>query len=182
MFSFIVPPLVAGAVVVVPPPVAVVPVVLEVLLPPPPPHADSTSIPAPTTNATAESQMRLLNRFSGVNCASRPFCLPPGLLDLLGHNDVPFRTAVSHASPRFTPRLRPMTFLIEVVDVSAAVAATGARSGKIALLAALLGRLEPDEVPVVVGLLSGAPRQGRIGVGWATLSGAQRQPAASPSL
>src|SRR3954451_18881803 len=100
MFSFIVPPLVAGAVVVVPPPVAVVPVVLEVLLlPPPPPHADSTSIAAPTTNATAESQMRLLNRFSGANCASRPFCLPPGLFDLLGHNDVPFRTAVSHASP-----------------------------------------------------------------------------------
>ena len=36
--------------------------------------------------------------------------------------------------------------------------------------AELLGRLEPDEVVPVVAMLSGTVRQGRIGVGWATVA------------
>ena len=51
------------------------------------------------------------------------------------------------------------------------VAATSARSRKIAILAALLRRLEPDEVPIAVGVLSGLPRQGRVGVGYRTVYG-----------
>jgi DNA ligase 1 len=60
--------------------------------------------------------------------------------------------------------------LAEVVDASGRVAATPARSTKIAALADLLRRLEPEEVEPAVGFLVGEPRQGRIGVGWATLA------------
>jgi DNA ligase-1 len=60
--------------------------------------------------------------------------------------------------------------LAEVVEASGRVAATPARSAKIAALADLLRRLEPGEVEPAVGFLVGEPRQGRIGVGWATLS------------
>jgi DNA ligase-1 len=59
--------------------------------------------------------------------------------------------------------------LAAVVEASDAVAATPKRSEKIATLAALLSAVAPDEVAICVGLLSGEPRQGRIGVGWATL-------------
>jgi DNA ligase 1 len=75
-----------------------------------------------------------------------------------------------------------MTRFADVVAASAAVAATGSRFAKIATLAELLGRLDPDEVPVVVGILSGVPRQGRVGIGYATLRGLDRSPAAEPSL
>ena len=60
--------------------------------------------------------------------------------------------------------------LAEVVEASARVAATPARSVKIAALAELLRRLSADEVEPAVGFLVGEPRQGRIGVGWATLA------------
>lgn len=60
--------------------------------------------------------------------------------------------------------------LEEVVDASKRVAATPARGAKIAALADLLRRLEPEEVEPAVGFLVGEPRQGRIGVGWATLA------------
>ena len=59
--------------------------------------------------------------------------------------------------------------MAEVVTTSEAVAATSARSAKIAALAGLLARLQPGEVEAVVAFLAGEPRQGRIGVGWATL-------------
>ncbi|HVW34383.1 MAG TPA: ATP-dependent DNA ligase [Acidimicrobiia bacterium] len=61
--------------------------------------------------------------------------------------------------------------LAEVVAVSAQVKAVPARSAKIAALAGLLRRLEPAEVEPAVGFLVGEPRQGRIGVGWATIAG-----------
>ena len=71
--------------------------------------------------------------------------------------------------------------LADVVDASRDVAATPARSGKIAALAGLLRRLEPDEVEAAVGFLVGEPRQGRIGVGWATLAkGIAARRSASP--
>ncbi len=60
--------------------------------------------------------------------------------------------------------------LAEVVEASARVAATPARTAKISALAELLRRLPPDEVEPAVGFLVGEPRQGRIGVGWATLA------------
>jgi len=63
-----------------------------------------------------------------------------------------------------------VTLLAEVVAASERVGATDARSEKIAILAELLGRLESAEVPVVAGLLSGVPRQGRIGIGHRTLA------------
>ena len=54
--------------------------------------------------------------------------------------------------------------LAEVVEASARVAATPARTAKIAALADLLRRLAPDEIEPAVGFLVGEPRQGRIGV------------------
>ena len=58
----------------------------------------------------------------------------------------------------------------EVVEASAAVAATAGRLEKIARLAALLSRTPPDVIPIVVGFLIGDPRQGRVNVGMALLS------------
>jgi DNA ligase-1 len=52
----------------------------------------------------------------------------------------------------------------------------------VAILAELLRALEPGEVPIAVGLLSGAPRQGRIGVGYSTVYGVEREPALEPTL
>ena len=57
----------------------------------------------------------------------------------------------------------------------------GARSRKVAILADLLQRLEPHEVPIAVGF-SGAPRQGRVGVGYSTIYGLEHEPAAEASL
>ncbi len=75
-----------------------------------------------------------------------------------------------------------MTLFADVVSASADIAATSSRSAKVAILADLLRRLEPEEVPVVVGILSGVPRQGRVGVGYATIGAISRPPAAEPSL
>ncbi|MEO8448849.1 MAG: ATP-dependent DNA ligase [Gemmatimonadota bacterium] len=73
--------------------------------------------------------------------------------------------------------------LAELVAVSQTVAETGGRLDKIARLAALLGRLEPDEIEIAIGFLTGWPRQGRIGIGWAALNGARPETAAEvPSL
>ena len=69
-----------------------------------------------------------------------------------------------------------------LATVSEQLAATSKRGEKAAMLAALLRRLEPDEVDIAVGILTGAPRQRRIGVGWATLRGVEVVPAAEPSL
>ena len=82
-------------------------------------------------------------------------------------------------------RSRPeqaVTFLADVVAASEQVAATGARTEKVAILAGLLRALEPAEVPVVVGFLSGLPRQGRVGVGYRMVYGLDVGPAAAPSL
>jgi DNA ligase-1 len=59
--------------------------------------------------------------------------------------------------------------LAELVDASTAVAATPARNAKIAALAELLRRAEPDEIGPVVSWLSGDLTQRQIGVGWAAL-------------
>jgi DNA ligase-1 len=72
--------------------------------------------------------------------------------------------------------------LAEVVTTSAEVTATPSRSAKIDALSRLLRRLEPEEVPSVVGYLVGQPRQGRIGVGWATVARLDVTHAATPTL
>lgn len=66
--------------------------------------------------------------------------------------------------------------------MSAGVAETPARSGKISLLAGVLGRLSPEEAAVGVSFLSGALTQARLGVGYATVFGVEAEPAESPTL
>jgi DNA ligase 1 len=75
-----------------------------------------------------------------------------------------------------------MTLLADVVAASQDVADTSSRSRKVAILAELLRRLDANEVPVAVGLLSGVPRQGRVGVGSATVYGVERPAADEASL
>jgi ATP-dependent DNA ligase I len=74
------------------------------------------------------------------------------------------------------------TRLAAVVDASGRVAATRARSTKVAILVELLRGVGPGEVAMCVGFLSGAPRQGRVGVGYATVYGIDVPPADEPSL
>ncbi|MET8170106.1 ATP-dependent DNA ligase [Streptomyces sp. NPDC005329] len=71
--------------------------------------------------------------------------------------------------------------LTRLADVSREVAATSARSRKIALLAALFRDAEADDVPVVIPYLAGRLPQGRLGVGWKVL-GRTVPPADGPTL
>ena len=75
-----------------------------------------------------------------------------------------------------------MTLLADAVTASLEVTATSARSRKVAILAELLRSLDPSEVAICVGLLSGVPRQGRVGVGFATVYDVELPPAPEPSL
>jgi ATP-dependent DNA ligase I len=75
-----------------------------------------------------------------------------------------------------------MRLFADVVAASSEVSGTSSRSRKIALLAELLRTLDPDEIEIAVGFLSGAPRQGRIGVGWSTAYGVESESAAQASL
>lgn len=72
--------------------------------------------------------------------------------------------------------------LNDVVETSTRVAATSKRSEKVALIADLIRRAAPDEIEPLVGLLIGEVRQGRLGVGWATLGDVQIDPAPSPTV
>jgi DNA ligase-1 len=78
-----------------------------------------------------------------------------------------------------------VTLLANLVAASDEVAATSSRSRKIAILADLLRALNPGEVPIAVAFLSGVPRQGRIGIGYAAVyrnESERPEPAAEPSL
>ena len=55
--------------------------------------------------------------------------------------------------------------IVELAETSRALAATSARNQKIERLASLLRRLAPEEIVPAVALLSGTPRQRRIGAG-----------------
>jgi DNA ligase-1 len=71
----------------------------------------------------------------------------------------------------------------EVAETSATVASTSKRTEKIAQLASLLRAAAAEEIAPVVAFLTGTVRQGRIGVGWASLRSVRDTPAASvPSL
>ena len=71
------------------------------------------------------------------------------------------------------------TLFAELVATSDAVAATRSRLGKAAALEAFLRSLAGDEIAIGLGFLTGWPRQGKLGVGWA-LAGRSLQEAAEP--
>jgi DNA ligase-1 len=71
--------------------------------------------------------------------------------------------------------------LSRLAHVSQEVAATSARSRKIALLAELFRGAEADDVPIVIPYLAGRLPQGRLGIGWKILS-RPVPPASDPSL
>ena len=72
--------------------------------------------------------------------------------------------------------------LADLVACADEVAATSSRTAKIEALAELLLDADRDEAGVVAGLIAGDPRQGRIGVGWATVAALRTAPAAQPTL
>ena len=72
--------------------------------------------------------------------------------------------------------------LSEVVAASRAVGGTSGRLEKVGHLADLLRRVPPPEIETVIGFLSGAPRQGRMGIGGASLAGLRDLPAAGTAL
>jgi DNA ligase-1 len=65
-----------------------------------------------------------------------------------------------------------MTALLLLVAASNTTAETSARNEKVAALAKFLKTVETSEVASAVGLLSGEPKQGRVGIGWATVGAA----------
>jgi DNA ligase 1 len=75
-----------------------------------------------------------------------------------------------------------MTLFVDVVSASKHVTATSSRSRKIATIAELLSAVDATEVGICVGFLSGVPRQGRVGIGYATVYGIEARPAGEPSL
>jgi DNA ligase-1 len=76
-----------------------------------------------------------------------------------------------------------MTPLATVVAASRRAAETGSRLAKREAIAACLRAASPDEIPIAVAFLAGETRQGKLGVGFATLSELRGGAAApSPSL
>ncbi|HEX6362411.1 MAG TPA: hypothetical protein VFZ93_05620, partial [Albitalea sp.] len=74
------------------------------------------------------------------------------------------------------------TPLAALVDASRRAAGTSSRLAKRDAIAACLRGAQPDEVEIAVAYLSGETRQGRIGVGYATLAGLRGSQAAQPTL
>jgi DNA ligase-1 len=72
--------------------------------------------------------------------------------------------------------------LAAVVETSRRVTETTKRLQKVDLLASLLRELHPEEIEIVVAFLAGSIRQGRIGIGYATLREASGPAAATASL
>jgi DNA ligase-1 len=72
--------------------------------------------------------------------------------------------------------------LSELVTTTETVAATSSRLAKVAALAALLERLDPDEIAPAIGFLVAKPRQGRLGVGWRGVADLAVSHAEAPGL
>jgi DNA ligase-1 len=72
--------------------------------------------------------------------------------------------------------------LVNIVKASRHVAETSKRLEKTAILADVLKQLSPEEIEAAVAFLSGSLRQGRMGIGYATLHAAMPEPAAAASL
>jgi DNA ligase-1 len=76
-----------------------------------------------------------------------------------------------------------MTLLAAIVETSRKVGATPARLAKVRELAACVRSLAPDEIEIGVQYLAGETRQGRFGLGYATLTSASAGPPADePTL
>ncbi len=69
-----------------------------------------------------------------------------------------------------------------LAEASRDLTATSKRGEKTARLAELFAAIDPTDVEVVVGLMLGQQRQGRIGIGWATVGSLELIPATAPSL
>jgi DNA ligase-1 len=74
-----------------------------------------------------------------------------------------------------------MTRLAALVDASRRVAETGSRLAKRDAIAACLRAAAPEEIGIAVAYLSGETRQGKLGIGYATLSELRGGPAAEAS-
>ena len=72
--------------------------------------------------------------------------------------------------------------LAQLVACADEVAATSARTAKIESLAELLRSTAGGDARIVTGLVAGEPRQGRIGVGWATVAALHTVPAPAATL
>lgn len=72
--------------------------------------------------------------------------------------------------------------LSDLVSTAEEVTATASRLAKIDALSQLLARADRDEIPVVVGILLAAPRQGRLGVGWRGVAALDVSHAETPTL
>jgi DNA ligase-1 len=72
--------------------------------------------------------------------------------------------------------------LAGIVEASRQVSETTKRLEKTALLAALLKQLPAEEIEPAVAFLSGSLRQGRMGIGYATLHATVPEAASAPSL
>ena len=104
------------------------------------------------------------------------------------------RTIRTAISPRFATRTLRMYLVIlspadpaimllrQVVDTSRAISETSKRTAKVTLAADLLRQLAPEEIHPVAAYISGATRQGKIGIGYATLRDTMGSPAPQPSL
>ena len=75
-----------------------------------------------------------------------------------------------------------MTLLSDLVDASERVASTASRRQKIAELASLLGRLQPEEIDIGVALLAGETLQRKTGIGYSLIDSARAAPAAVSRL
>ena len=72
--------------------------------------------------------------------------------------------------------------LRQVVDTSRAMAETSKRTVKVTLAAELLRQLALEEVQPVAAYISGVTRQGKIGIGYATLRDTLGSPSSAPVL
>ncbi|MFG6504314.1 ATP-dependent DNA ligase [Microbacterium sp. P05] len=72
--------------------------------------------------------------------------------------------------------------LADVVATTEALIATRSRLAKVQALAELLRALAPDEIVPTIALLTAAPRQGRLGIGWRSLGSREVVHAAAASL
>ena len=69
-----------------------------------------------------------------------------------------------------------MTLLADLAAVSRRVADTPSRLEKIRELAGYLRGLAADEIPIAIAFLSGETRRGKLGVAYAALHGARKNP------
>ncbi|MDH5371955.1 MAG: ATP-dependent DNA ligase [Acidimicrobiia bacterium] len=70
----------------------------------------------------------------------------------------------------------------KVVAASDRVSSTRKRSEKVAVLAGLFDNMDESDVPTIVAILSGEPRQGKIGIGYQTIAGLELPPAAQATV